>query len=120
MTTLLLKTLGALLITALLTAYVRGWRRLRWLGHRPPAWRLAAYTLGMATMAVALLALDELADERFWVHMIQHLLLIMLAAPFVELGDPLALVLWGLPRGARAKNIACSRACSSSCSAAAS
>ena len=102
MTSLLLKTLGTLLVVGLLTAYVRGWRHLRRLGHRPRAWRLAAYTLGMATIAVAVLALDELADERFSAHMIQHLLLVMLAAPLVELGDPLPLVLWGLPRSARA------------------
>ena len=34
--------------------------------------------------------------------MIQHLLLMMVAAPLLALGDPMPLVLWGLPRRARA------------------
>ena len=98
----LVETLGSLVLAGALAAYVRGWWRLRRRGHAPPAWRLAAYALGVVTIAAALVGLDELADERFSVHMIQHLLLMMVAAPLLALGDPLPLVLWGLPRRARA------------------
>jgi len=98
----LVETLGSLVLAGALAAYVRGWWRLRRRGHAPSAWRLAAYALGVVTIAAALVGLDELADERFSVHMIQHLLLMMVAAPLLALGDPLPLVLWGLPRRARA------------------
>jgi putative membrane protein len=97
----MLKVLGGLLLAGVLAAYVRGWWRLRARGHPPRAWRLAAYVLGVLTIAGALIALDELADERFSLHMAQHLLLMMVAAPLLALGDPLPLVLWGLPRRAR-------------------
>jgi cytochrome c oxidase assembly factor CtaG len=97
-----LKALGLLVAVAVLIAYVRGWRYLAASGHRPPRWRFLVYALGLATAVTALVALDELADERFSVHMVQHLALIMVAAPLITLGNPLPCILWGLPRRARA------------------
>src|SRR5215467_1207899 len=97
-----LKTLLSLLLLGVATAYLRGWRRLRAAGYAPPLWRPASYVLGLAFVAAALLSpLDELAAERFSAHMAQHLLLTMMAAPLLLLGNPLPLVLWGLPPGAR-------------------
>ena len=97
-----LKTLLALALLAAATAYVRGWRRLRAAGYPPPLWRPASYILGLAFVAGALLSpLDELAAERFSAHMAQHLLLTMMAAPLLLLGNPLPLVLWGVPARAR-------------------
>src|SRR5881409_2633239 len=97
-----LKTLLALALVASATAYVRGWRRLCAAGHAPPVWRPASYVLGLLFVAGALLSpLDELATERFSAHMGQHLLLTMMAAPLLLLGNPLPLVLWGLPSRAR-------------------
>ena len=97
-----LKTLLSLVLAAAATAYVRGWRRLRAAGYAPPHWRPASYVLGIVFVAGALLSpLDELATERFSAHMAQHLLLTMMAAPLLLLGNPLPLVLWGLPPGAR-------------------
>jgi putative membrane protein len=96
-----LETFASLVLAAAAAAYGGGWWRLRALEHEPPLWRLALYIVGLTTVAVALLGLNDLADERFSVHMIQHLSLIMVAAPLVLLGNPLPLVLWGLPRGAR-------------------
>jgi cytochrome c oxidase assembly factor CtaG len=98
---LALKAAGALLLATSLAAYALGWWRLRRLGHPPPVWRLAAYALGAVVVDGALVGLDRAADERFSVHMIQHLLLMMVAAPLLALGDPLPRVLWGLPRRAR-------------------
>lgn len=98
----MLKALGALLAAAVLVAYVRGWRHLRAAGHEPPRWRLLLYVVGVATAAGALIGLDEPAEESFSMHMTQHLLLVMVAAPLMTLGNPLPQVLWGLPRGARA------------------
>lgn len=97
-----LKTLLALALVAAATAYARGWQRLHAVGHAPPFWRPASYALGLAFVAGALLSpLDELAAERFSAHMAQHLLLTMMAAPLLLLGNPLPLVLWGLPPDAR-------------------
>src|SRR5262249_56896035 len=82
--------------------YGRGWWRLRRIGHPPSWWRLAVYGLGLAALAAALLSpIDDLADELFPVHMVQHLLLTMVAAPLVLLGNPLPVVLWGVSRRAR-------------------
>jgi cytochrome c oxidase assembly factor CtaG len=82
--------------------YTLGWRRLGALGHAPSAWRLAVYVLGLATVAAAVLSpLDELAAERFSAHMAQHLLLTMMAAPALLLGNPLPVSLWALPLRAR-------------------
>jgi cytochrome c oxidase assembly factor CtaG len=97
-----LKTLLSLALAAAAIAYGRGWFRLRAAGYAPPAWRPAAYLLGLGFVVVALLTpLDELAAERFSAHMAQHLLLTMMAAPLLLLGNPLPLALWGLPPGAR-------------------
>jgi putative membrane protein len=98
---IVLKMLVSLVLATVGAAYGYGWWRLRSAGHAPPRWRVALYFLGLATMAGALLGLDAQADQRFSVHMIQHLLLTMVATPFVLLGNPLALVLWGLPSGVR-------------------
>ena len=97
-----LKTLLSLVLAAAATTYVRGWRRLRAAGYPPPFWRPASYALGVVFVAAALLSpLDELATERFSAHMAQHLLLTMMAAPLLLLGNPLPVVLWGLPPGPR-------------------
>lgn len=53
----------------------------------------------MATVVVALASpLDTLAHERFAAHMLQHMLLTMVAVPLLLLADPLPALLWALPR----------------------
>jgi cytochrome c oxidase assembly factor CtaG len=42
-----------------------------------------------------------LVQQFFFMHMIQHLLLIMVAPPLLLLANPLPFLLWGLPTGAR-------------------
>ena len=101
---LILKTLLALLLTGLGAAYTLGWWRLRAAGHAQVAasWRLALYLGGLASLAAALLSpLEALAEELFSAHMIQHELLTMYAPALLLLGNPLPVVLWGLPRRAR-------------------
>src|SRR2546427_7922776 len=96
------KTVLSLVLAGLAVAYACGWRRLCTAGHAPPLWRLALYALGLTTVGAALLSpLDDLAAARFAAHMGQHLLLTMMAAPLLLLGNPLPLVLWGLPPRAR-------------------
>jgi cytochrome c oxidase assembly factor CtaG len=98
----MLKVASAFLLVCVGALYGRGWWRLRRIGHPPAWWRLALYGLGLASIATAVLSpIDDLADELFPVHMVQHLLLTMVAAPLVLLGNPLAVVLWGVRRGIR-------------------
>jgi putative membrane protein len=83
--------------------YAVGWRRLSRRAARPPApARIALAATGLAAVAVALLSpLDALAPRLFVAHMLQHMLLIMVAAPALLLADPFPIVVWALPRAAR-------------------
>jgi cytochrome c oxidase assembly factor CtaG len=59
-----------------------------------PRWRVAAWLSGLATILVALVsAVDVYAGDLLSVHMIQHLLLAMVAPPLLALGAPITLVL---------------------------
>ena len=92
-------------LLAVAAAYVTGWLRLsqRAGAHPPRARRLAAAMAALAALAVALASpLDPLAHERFVAHMVQHLLLMTLAAPLVLLADPFPVLLWAFPAPARA------------------
>ncbi len=40
----------------------------------------------------------SLGQQLFFMHMIQHLLLIMIAPPLLLIANPMPFVLWGLPR----------------------
>ena len=85
--------------------FLIGWRRLRaisgpaknWqsLGAR---WRPIFYIIGLLVIGFALMSpLDVLVQQLFFMHMIQHLLLIMVAPVFLLLPNPMPFVLWGLP-----------------------
>jgi len=94
--------LAVLLVLA--GVYTRGWRALRRRGHGTITceWRLLVYLAGLGLIGLALLSpIDELADAWFSAHMIQHLLLTMVAAPLLLLGNPLPPCLWGVPPRAR-------------------
>lgn len=93
-----------LILVTLASVYASGWWRLRATGYGRLArrWRLVLYLSGLATLALALLSpVDEFAHLSLSVHMVQHLLLTMVAAPLLLLGNPLPVGLWGLPRGVR-------------------
>lgn len=87
-----------LLLTALV--YWRGWRRLHaWIPDRFPVWRLASFLGGLVALFLAVASpLDALAGLLLQAHMIQHLLLTMLAPPLLLLGAPYLPLLCGLPR----------------------
>ena len=88
--------------------YFVGWRRLRLKGRRPHrlanGWRLVSYWAGLLLIGLALLSpIDVLAGQLFFIHMIQHLLLVMFVPPLLMLANPMPFLLWGLPDAARHK-----------------
>jgi len=90
---ILLLALAALL-------YVRGWRVLhRQSPRRFTPDRLAAYLIGLATLFVALDSpLDAFGNLLLEAHMVQHMLLLLVAPPLILLGQPILPILRGLPR----------------------
>lgn len=91
-------------LVALTLVQVIGWRRLRARGRGRLAsgWRLASYLAGILVLGTALMSpIDVLAGQLFFLHMIQHLLLVMVVPPLLWLAQPFAIGLWALPRSYR-------------------
>ena len=87
-----LASVGLTLEVLTAVAYVVGVRRLRWRGRRWPAGRTVAFLLGVLCLALALQSgFATYDDELLWVHMSQHLLLMMVAAPLLAWGAPVRL-----------------------------
>ena len=87
--------------------YARGAIRL-WheagAGRGVPAWRAASYGAGILVVAIALISpIDHASDVLFSAHMVQHELLMLVAAPLVVLGRPLVPAVWALPERARVR-----------------
>src|SRR5204862_963817 len=58
----------------------------------------ACFAAGVAALTVALVSpLDALGAQLFSAHMVQHELLMLVAAPLLVVGRPLATWLWALP-----------------------
>ncbi len=84
--------------------YVRGLLRLGQTARlRLFGWaRGAAFATGIATLfAVLISPFDALDDQLFSAHMVQHLVLLMVAPPLLILGRPTVAWLWAFPLPAR-------------------
>jgi putative membrane protein len=86
-------------VVAAVALYAIGGRRLTRPGspaaHR---WRMASFAAGLATIVVALDSpIDGLADKLLWVHMVQHILLLMVAPPLLALARPWNRMWHGFP-----------------------
>ena len=96
----------AVVVPALAAAalYWRGWRSLsRRLPARFGPRRLVAFAAGLAGLVVALCSpLDALGRHLLQAHMLQHMLLLLVAPPLLWLGAPVAPLLLGMPRVVRA------------------
>jgi putative membrane protein len=93
--------IGLSLTTLLYAAGVRQvWMRAG-IGHGISMRRCACFAGALGSLVVALVSpLDALSEALFSAHMVQHLVLILVAAPLLVMSDwPLAL-LWALPRAA--------------------
>ncbi|MDB4888162.1 MAG: hypothetical protein JWL61_17 [Gemmatimonadetes bacterium] len=65
-------------------------------------WRPYSFAAGVLALAIALLSpLDAVSAALFSVHMVQHLLLVVVAAPLIVIGEPAYVMLWALPMRAR-------------------
>jgi cytochrome c oxidase assembly factor CtaG len=86
-------------------AYALGWRRLAARsthGGRRLRREARLYWSGWAVLAAALLSpLHAVGARSFTLHMIEHELLMLVAAPLVALSRPLTTMLWSLPVAAR-------------------
>ena len=89
--------------------YILGWSQIR-RRQRPDHsqralatfWRLGAYLTGLAALGAALMSpLDSLGGQLFSMHMLQHLVLVMIAPPLLWLANPFLFLLWGTPRPVR-------------------
>ena len=85
--------------------YAAGLRHLR---RQPagstivPNWRVAFYYIGLLILLLALVSpLHVYGELLISVHMAQHMIMTMVAAPFLVLGDPLLVMLWAFPSNRR-------------------
>src|SRR6266852_1186457 len=90
------------LTVAALTAalvYWRGWSRLRQTSPNAPSVRtLTTFIAGILALWIAVASpLATLDHARLTFHMVQHLLLMTIAAPLVLLADPFRILRDGLP-----------------------
>jgi putative membrane protein len=95
----------ALLLLIAVALYGAGvvhlWRRAGF-GRGISVRQVVYFTAGAATIAIALLSpLDELGDRFFSAHMLQHELLMLVAAPLMVLARPLGAWTWAFAPRAR-------------------
>jgi putative membrane protein len=94
--------LAGLLIAAI--AYISGLRRMNGVARSRVigVTRCASFAVGMAALFVVLITpFEALDDELFSAHMVQHLVLMMVAPPLLILGRPSLVFLWALPLSGR-------------------
>lgn len=91
--------LGGLLLAGAL--YARGiWMRKKE-QRRTRRWHAVAFVAGLSVLGMALVSpLDSISGELSSVHMVQHMLMMNVAAPLIVLGMPVHILVWNvaLPR----------------------
>ena len=92
-----------IVLGALATLYIIGWLRLHSQGAKlANNWRLAEYLLGLLLLITATMSpIDMLGGQLFFMHMIQHKIVVMAVAPLLWLSSPFPIGLWGLPASLR-------------------
>lgn len=97
---------GVLFALALVAwCYTRGtralWRRAG-VGRGVRRWQATSFAGGLAALVLALVTpVHALGEALFAAHMVQHLLLVLIAAPLLALSAPVPALLWAPPAGAR-------------------
>jgi cytochrome c oxidase assembly factor CtaG len=83
---------GIVLELAAVLAYAFGVTRVSASSRNWPAFRTVSFVVGMVSLALVLQSgFAAYDDEVLWVHMTQHLVLMMVAAPLLALGAPVRL-----------------------------
>src|SRR5215467_939084 len=87
-------------LIAVALVYWRGWYQLpSAYPNAPRQWRLTAFVSGLFILWIAIASpLARMDHELLTVHMVQHLLIMTVAAPLILLGAPVITLLNGLPR----------------------
>jgi len=95
------------IVTLSSSVYINGFAHIRTLRNRSasrdvvglvPYWRLLCYLGGILCIILALLSpVEVLSGQLFFMHMIQHMLLVMCAPPLLLVSNPFPILLWGLP-----------------------
>jgi cytochrome c oxidase assembly factor CtaG len=86
-------------------AYVVGYRRFARRRHRDTTFRLrgGVFAVGYTALVIALISpLHAVGEQYFSVHMVQHLLLTLVAAPLLLLSNSMPVLVWALPPHDRA------------------
>lgn len=92
--------LAAIVVGFVFATADRRVRRAR--GRHAPRTRRTAFYVGLAVLVLALTGpIDAAVESSFSMHMVQHLMLTMVAAPLLLLGAPLTLALAAWPAGSR-------------------
>jgi len=77
----------------LLGGYCWAVRRAARNGRPLPVWRVASFVFGVVLLEVTIAsAIDAYAMYLFWMHMVEHLVLIMVVPVFLVLGHPLTAI----------------------------
>ena len=89
-------------IVLLGVVYANGLRRWTDRTRAHPWWRTALYYSGLLVLLLSVESpLDRLGEHHFSMHMIQHEMVVMAAAPLLLLGAPTTPMLRGMPRWLR-------------------
>ncbi|MEX2671035.1 MAG: cytochrome c oxidase assembly protein [Phycisphaeraceae bacterium] len=94
-----LPLLGTLLAASIYSVgLTRLWRHVG-IGRGVGRWQAGCFGVGVVALLLALISpIDTLAAHLGWVHMIQHTLLMLVAAPLLVAGSPALVSLWAMPR----------------------
>ncbi|MFN2608926.1 MAG: cytochrome c oxidase assembly protein [Acidimicrobiales bacterium] len=84
-------------------AYALGFRRVAARGRLATKSQARCFAVALVVLAVVLLPpFDGRADHSLTAHMVQHVALLVVAAPLLAMGAPLPTLLWALPERWRA------------------
>jgi putative membrane protein len=84
-----------------LTGIARLWRHAG-IGHGVRHWQVRCFAAGWSLLVLALVApLHNLGERLFVAHMLEHEILMAMAAPLIVVARPAGAMLWALPHGWR-------------------
>jgi putative membrane protein len=90
-----------LILVGLVLSAVLYWRGDR-PGHGIQQWERISYWIGWISLVIALVSpLHPTGEVLFSAHMVQHEMLMLIAAPLIVLGRPLVAYMWGMPESWR-------------------